>query len=189
MPASIPLLYKGVAPGTHWYAKGDLTHPSSPGFVTGGGGAANRNAVITHVAGSSHPSLFLSCSLSFAVARNYAMVGANAIASQASPGWVYVISLDNCRPAGLPTPHVYNPVELLSKGAYVHAHTGDQDHVRDWTKVPAPMPRSCSQMGGYVHTPAASVELRALLFAIRDAELLVAGQIPSAALVRREAVY
>jgi hypothetical protein len=43
--------------------------------------------------------------------------------------------------------------------------------------------------GGVLVTPAVSLALRALIYAIRDAEVLIAATVPHGAVTRRQAVY
>lgn len=195
MRVTYPLLFKGCAPGTHWHSVGDLRLNTTTGFVTGGGFGTSADAV-AHITGQSHPSPFLSCSTSFAVARGYAVAGQRP-ATRSDPGWVYVLDLNRAaQMANQPIPTVVDPISLLAGTAhppFAHEHTGDQSFVFELgglSPTPTLTPVAwLNDPNGTSHPPTHGTPLRALIYALRDAEVFVVGHIPPALIQRRIDVY
>lgn len=180
--AHVPMLFKGAGPGTHWHRN----DPKQSGF-TASPMACGHNALLRHITNYSHPSPYLSFSTSFAIAKGYAMVGPGGLATPAAPGYVYEIDLSAVTTAI----QVINPVAdicLGSNGNLVHAHNGGGTLIAELADGLDP-PTSAPQTGGGMLTPAVSKELRALIFAIRDAEVLITVNIPPGAIVNRHLVH
>ncbi len=165
--AALPLFYKGAGPGTHWH----LNDARLSGFTAAATSIANRNTVIRHIAAYSHPSPLISVSSSFAVARQYALTGPAGIASGAAPGYVYEIDLTVAKQK------VIDPLFVIVKSSLSHIHTGDQGLIVALSQALALVP--CLHPGGRMLTPSVPPELRALVSALRDGEVL-APVIPSA---------
>lgn len=179
----IPTLYKGAGPGTHWH----INDPRTSGGFTSGTLPANVNGIIRHITAYSFPSAYLSMSTSFAVARYYALFGPGGPATAASPGYVYEIDLSTLNPA----PAITDPVQGISagtNGTIAHQHNGVGTLIAEVAQgLTAYTP--CHQCGGVMHAPAVSAELRALVFAIRDAEVLVNGNVLAGAVINRHSVF
>ncbi len=177
----IPTLYKGSGPGTHWHDN----NARDGGFMP----AANRphtiNAVVNHIVNYSHPSPYVSLTASFAVARQYALSGPGGTASEKNPGYVYEIDLSACK-AEL---HIFNPIEEISKIGLAHEHNGDQGLILGVASSihGSVLNTPVLLAGGQKVIPNASVILRALVNALRDAEVLI-GAVPASCIVHRLSV-
>ncbi|MCA9654722.1 MAG: hypothetical protein KC501_32705, partial [Myxococcales bacterium] len=129
---------------------------------------------------------YVSFSFSFAVARSYALDGPAGVATQASPGYVYEVDLG----AVIDPPRPLDTVREIAKNGHVHMHNGDTDlllGIADssmsttlTTAVPLP--------GGRSQIPTVSPALKALVFAARDAEVLIP-MVPSGCVVQRHSVF
>ena len=115
----LPVLFKGAGPGTFWH----INDARLTGFTCAANRPPTKNAVVGHIAAYSHPSPFLSFSTSFAVARQYALMGPSGEATHANPGYVYEI--DPSAVAASLT--VYDPIEEIVKGGLIQGHNGDQN--------------------------------------------------------------
>lgn len=182
MATAIPTLYKGAGPGTHWHA----TDPRLNGFTVGAM-ANTANRVIGHITNYSFPSAYLSFSTSYAVARSYALTGPLGVASALAPGYVYEIDLS----AVSTVPTLVDPIAIISAGgsrAGAHGHNGAGALIGEIASGLA-TPSLAHQCGGGMLTPAVSSELRALIFAMRDAEVLINGNVIAGAVVNRHSVF
>jgi hypothetical protein len=177
----IRTLFKGAAPGTHWH--------QSDARISGFSASTRvhtKNAVVTHIGGYSYPSPYLSVSTSFAVARRYALIGPQGAATVDTPGYVYEIDLEAT------TSHVslIDPVREIAlghTGVVSYEHDGDVDLIRQIAQ--GQDPSAAYQLGGSSRVPAVSADLRSLIFAVRDAELLIHGSLPNGAVIRRHDAY
>ncbi|HEX5660800.1 MAG TPA: hypothetical protein VFX59_26585 [Polyangiales bacterium] len=169
-------VYKGVAPGTH--NAGDAVascafasatiDPRRVGFHGDASLVRNADAVVRHIIDHSWPSPFVSVSMSFGVAADYATKG----------GWVFEIDLGQ-----IPAAHVINPVhELANAFPNLHAHNGHQDLVHAIAtpaqygailSKPPLAPGANGMAAPKLFYPRISDELHALVFAARDAEFLL----------------
>jgi hypothetical protein len=178
------ILFKGVGPGTHWYENDPLQH--GQGF-TASSLPTTPNAVVTHIGYRPYPSAFLSVSLSFAAAREYALFGPKGKASAVMPGYVYEIDL-----SAITSPvALVDPIREIASGhtnMAVHEHDGNQGLVGEIAGG-SPTLNPAHQRDGTLRPPAVSPQLRALIFAIRDAELLIQSGIPAGAIVHRYKVW
>ena len=105
----------------------------------------------------------------------------------ANPGFVYEIDLSSMATF----PPLRDPIEQISKGfngSFAHSHNGSGSLIAEIAQG-ATVFSQAQQSGGGMLAPAVSSQLRALIFAIRDAEILVEGQIPSGAVVKRHDVF
>jgi hypothetical protein len=169
------LLYKGVAPGTH--NAGDAVaakpfasstvDPRRNGFHGDRNMPDNHNSVLRHIASYSWPSPYVSASMSFAVASDYAGSG----------GWVFEIDL-----ASDPS-IVINPLEVLTKNfTHIHEHNGHQDLAHGvidpatyaWILATPPLVGGTgSSAVPHFGPPSVTKPLTAILNAVRDSELLL----------------
>jgi hypothetical protein len=175
---SLPTLYKGAGPGTHWHSN----DARLSGFTSAASSVANRNAVVRHIVAYSHPSPLVSLTSSFAVAREYALSGPAGLATKGAPGFVYEIDLSVVSESSL-----LDPLFMVVKGgALSHMHSGAQSLI---LAVAQNLPFApCHHAGGKSLPPAVPQELRALVYALRDAEVL-APVVPSACVVNRHNVH
>ena len=175
-------LYKGAAPGTHWHVNDAVQH----GFAVGSR-PPGHSAILRHIVNYSFPSAYLSFSTSFAVARQYALQGPGGLASASAPGYVYEVDLSVL---GTPLAIVDPVFELASaaNGTIAHGHDGAGALIAEV----AYGRRTLSQAmhcGGAMRAPKVTGELRSIVFAIRDAEVLIGVTVPSAAVLHRHRVY
>lgn len=172
----MPLLYKGVAPGTH--NAGDAVEglpfssstvdPRRAGFHGDPNMPYNHNAVMRHIVHYSWPSPYVSASYSFAVAADYAGQG----------GWVFEIDPDLD-----PSIQLVSPVQALATNfPHIHEHDGHQRLVHGIVApdlygtellTPALGPGRNGAAAQRASAPRVSDPLTALLFAVRDSEVLL----------------
>ena len=177
-----PILYKGAGPGTHWH----IHDPRTVGGFTIGAMPATQNGLRRHITNYSFPSAYLSFSTSFAIARAYALGGPAGVASAASPGYVYEVDLS----AITAPPALIDPVSAIASGAsgtLSHHHDGAGSLIVEIANGGSLS--HCHQCGGGMLTPAVSQHLKALIFAIRDAEVLLGSNVLAGAVVNRHSVY
>ncbi len=188
-------LFKGAGPGTYWWTNNAQL---VGGFSSPPGRPRNAAAVVNHIVVSSHPSPYVSFTASYAVAFEYALSGPAGVATSANPGYVYEI--DTSILTGPSTLTLIDPVRKVASahnvalnGTIPTHHDGGPDlilgianrtlHGHLLTTPPrrlgATPPRG----------PVVTDDLNALVFALRDAEVLAAGGVPPACIVNRHAVY
>jgi len=179
---TIPTLFKGAAPGTHWHQ----TDARICGFTAAANRPHTTNAVLGHVTNYSHPSPYLSLSFSFAVARQYALRGPLGVARAATPGFVYEVDLSTIADP----PRAFDTLVEIAKVGNANEHNGDQglllgvaDGATHGSVLTTPIPLP----GGRMVQPMVSQALRALVLATRDAEVLLAS-VPAACVVGRHDV-
>ena len=177
---SLPRLFKGAGPGTYWwnqYRQNGGALPSgisSPRRV----GVVSVNDIVLHITAYSSNSPVTSVTTSFAIALRYARVGPAGAASETNPG--YVFEIDSFRaPKDI---RWFDPIAAVTTKGIVHHHQGDETLVmmlaggRNLPLRPVPVP------GGGAQIPVFTTELKAVVNAVRDAELLVE-EIPPACVV------
>jgi hypothetical protein len=173
---TLPLFYKGAGPGTHWH----VHDARMSGFTAAASALPNRNSTIRHITAYSHPSPLISLSASFAVARQYALTGPAGVASPAAPGYVYEVDFTVAKQ------RILDPLLEIVRPSLSHLHSGDQGLILALAQGLAVAP--CVHAGGSLLAPSIPPELRALVYALRDGEVL-AHVIPSACITNRHAVH
>ena len=178
----LPTLFKGAGPGTHWH----VNDPRISGFTSAAHRPHTKNAIISHITAYSFPSPYVSLTTSFAVARQYALAGPGGVASRKTPGYVYEVDLSACTAA----PMIFNPIAEVSKANLAHGHDGEQNLILG---VASPthsriLGVKVLHSGGLKTLPNISAEMRSLVNALRDAEVLV-NTIPGACIVMRHNVF
>jgi hypothetical protein len=183
--------YKGAGPGTYWW----LTDPrTAGGFVCPPGRPASAEAVVSHITVSSHPSPYLSFTAPFAVAAEYAQIGPRGPATSTMPGYVYeidtsIISL----PLVDPVAEISSAHSVTGVGHLPTHHDGGSELILG---IAAPSIHGPA-LAAHPRRPGTSLarpatvtpELNALVFALRDAEVLVHGALPPACVVHRHDVW
>ena len=126
------------------------------------------------------------------------MVGLSTLASSSNPGYVYEIELFHPLPSGL---QLIDPVVEITQAlpsptfSITYQHDGlpnfllgvvNPKRMRRFLTAPYLQP---PPGGGTVRPPNLTIELEALVRALRDAELIVAGNIPAARVTNRYDVY
>jgi hypothetical protein len=105
-------------------------------------------------------------------------------ATNANPGYVYEID-----PSAAAAPlTVYDPIEEIIKGGLIQSHNGDQNLIvgvaRNSLNV---LTTAVDDVGGQKVQPRVSKELQALVYALRDGEVLLAAM-PSSCVIGRHPV-
>lgn len=182
-------LYKGAGPGTHWWTTDART---AGGFSCPPGRPASPSAVASHITVGSHPSPYLSFTTSYAVAVEYARSGPGGAATSTSPGYVYVLD------TSLASLSLIDPVHEIAVGhrlvgRWSTEHDGGPDLVLGIAAPsvhPSVLTGSPRRRGASLpRPPSVTTELNALIFSLRDAEVLVSGTVPPGCLVGRDAVW
>jgi hypothetical protein len=189
------LLYRGAAPGSYW----EINDARQTGFTVRGALRSNQppdlSAMVTHISGTTKFSPFVSLSRSLLVAQDYCRIGGEDALSQARPGHIYTIDTTLMALGNL-----IDPVYLLiaeeqridDRTLANLTHRGPQE-LLGWVAnniatlnalLPswsARYPRDFN-----VQTIAVSESFKALVWALRDSELLAYGGIPASAIVGRD---
>jgi hypothetical protein len=195
-------LYKGAGPGTHWFvhdprtAGGFLVAPVSTG----------PSAMVRHIVNYSWPSAYTSFSASYAAACEYALSGPAGTATAANPGYVYEIDVELALAAGV---RFVDPAQVIlganpPVGAAGHVpthHDGGTDLIRGvadplqagiLTASPRRPTNPAVPAGPTVRTggpPVVHPELRAVIFALRDSEVLATTNVEAGCITQRYLVY
>jgi len=191
------LLYKGAGPGTHW----SIHDPAKAGGFPTARGVANLHSLVRHIVNYSWPSQHTSFSASYAVACDYALLGLSGRATKAAPGVVYEI--DTTLAPGLvlvdPAREILKGNPKLPRYQQTH-HDGGQNLIigiaggiptvlAATPRRPTPPSVPAGPESGTGGPPVVNLALRALVFAIRDAEVLARRRVPRTCIVNRYLVY
>lgn len=180
-------LYKGAGPGTHWCQQ----DARFAGFRAANPRAPSLGDLVQHIAhGVSHASAYISFSTSYDVAWTYACSGPGGEATRTNPGFIYVVDTEK---ASVGNTFIYpaqelglHPGDLCHDGSanlalgvllpFLHSQFLRAPPLRRGNP-PAHQPPSFKQ------------ELKALLFALRDSEVLAHNQVDKACIVDREVIH
>jgi len=188
----VAILFKGAGPGSHWWT----TDPRiSGGFFSPPMVPPSPAAAVRHITAYSHPSPYVSFSASFAVARRYALSGPHGVAMQGQPGYVWEVDTN------LAAVLVHDPVGVIAAaqpplaGAVPRLpahHDGDQNlilgvaaHSLYGAILTQPPPRVGAAAP---FPPVVTPEFTALVYALRDAEVLVE-RLPTPCIVGRHEIF
>ncbi len=148
------------------------------------------NFIISHITAYSQASPFTSFTTSYAIARGYALAGPGGLASQGNPGYVYQVDLQQLATPGIF--RVFDPVASVvhgRNGSLVHDHNGDAGLLPLLVAgLASPAPPVQGRFGKTLPLRLAH-ELQVLVNALRDAEVLVEGSLPSVVVTGRDDVY
>lgn len=181
------IFYRGAGVGTHWHKNNAQLvgfTPQAPGMTP------SVAQLMAHIGRGTTNSCYVSLTRSYEVAWAYAMIG-KVIASPKNPGYVYQLEI----PDEGPGCKIIDPVKEVAtslpepfQGLTYH-HDGAQSfllgvvdptgHRRSLTKLILQPPPGT----GTPRPANLSIELEALVRALRDSEILAVGNIP-ASLVR-----
>jgi hypothetical protein len=177
------IFYRGAGVGTWWH-KNDPRHsgftPQASGMPPG------LDRLMAHISHGTKDSPYVSLTRSYGVARSYALKAGHIPPTPTSPALVWEIELTDPLPAGLT---LYDPVQVVAAevptptSGNPYQHDGAQNTLialidtsqASLLKEPCPMPRGCNPPHPLPHI---STHIRAIVFALRDAELLALGTIP-----------
>jgi hypothetical protein len=186
------IFYRGAGVGTYWHTK----DPRLSGLIPTTLGIPNTpDRVIQHVFNGLTHSPYVSLSLSYPVALNYALEMGTIWPTVHDPAYVWEVEINASHGVAL-----VDPVKEIAAGApnpldpNPYQHNGDQNvllgvmwHVlAPILHLPVAMPPTAVTGA---HTINISPHLRALIHALRDAEILAVGTVPAACIVMRHDVY
>lgn len=189
------IFYKGVGVGTFLHG----TDLRVNGLVPRRPGAAySVNAIIQHIARGTSYSPCVSLTRSYGVAEMYALDG-RARPTQRRPAYVYQLDIPDPSPVPLLVKDPIHEIAAANSNPLApksYHHDGDMTFVLGVVDpvtlgahltVPVRVPRGLTATAGV--QPTLSIELEAMVRALRDAEILVVGIIPASLFVNRFDVY
>jgi hypothetical protein len=186
------LFYKGVGVGTHHHP----TDLRTTGIMARTATALNDLVVKQHIARGTTTSPCISLTKAYGVAQDYAMNAGTAKPTAAVPAYVYELQVPD-----KPGIQIIDPVDFIAsrhKNPLIspsYHHDGDQSFLGVFAYPPASggapgkAPRPPGMGGSGTRPPTLSIELEAIVFAIRDAEILAYGSIPAAWIMNRYDVF
>jgi hypothetical protein len=187
------IFFKGVGVGTHLHGTDLQTTGISP---MNPGAAHTIDAVMRHIAHGTTTSCYVSLTKSEGVAIDYARNASRTRPSKENPAYVYEISITAPVPPNL---QLLDPLCFIASKQQdplvspSYHHDGNQrflQHVVDRAQslVWPTAPRLHGMMGGG-HAVRLTIELDAMVLAMRDAEILVVGTVPQACVTHRHPIY
>jgi hypothetical protein len=189
--------FKGVPVGS--YLHGVNVHatgipPTNPG------GKYDVDTIVRHIVlGATTSSPCVSLTKSYGVAEMYALGSGIAFPTPSNPAYVYEIAVNpgdpDVAPSGLVDPVCEISQSQSDPSVSSYHHNGDRTFLLSivdprrfyrYGSKPSPQPKIAAN-ASIPHI--SSFELRALVYALRDAEILVHGTIPARCIVYRHLVY
>ena len=187
------IFYRGAGVGTYWHTR-DARSTDFTSKVPEGPNTVHR--MMEHVARANLNSPYVSLTQSYGVALNYALHG-RVKAEETNPAYVYEVEIPQPLPQGL---QLIDPVQEILRASpeppasASYHHDGDQEFLHGIIspsmshylerQVKHPPPYT-----GTPRTPNLTIELETLVRALRDAEVLALGTIPSNCVVNRYRVW
>ena len=187
--------YRGAGVGTYWHehdARKDGFKAMKP--------QAQRTIdhIIDHISKGTVTSPYISLTRSYGVACHYAAFLGRARATEQTPGYVYRVEFEDTLPSDL---ELIDPVKRIAEKAPgplddpSYQHDGSPDFLLG-VSSPLKMKKYLDAPylkpppgGGVPRPPHLSEQLETLIFALRDAEILVYGTIPPQAISDRFLVF
>jgi len=191
----MPIFYRGAAVGTWWHKRDARKFgftPNNPGIE------ATSDRLMNHIARGTVSSPYVSLTRSYSVAWSYATFASRGgLPTARRPAYVYEIEINNPCPRGL---ELIDPVKELGKMLPDPLETNSYQHdglpsfllgVVDSSMVHhLHAPILHPPPGGGTSRPALlSLQLETLIRAMRDAEILALGTIPTSCIRTRYKVY
>ena len=183
------IVFKGAAPGSYW----QVNDARLTGFTTGHNYPQGPAEIVRHISTQNSPnSAYLSFSASFAIAYGFACMGGVAgPPTQANPGYVYEVDLVGQAPidpiasvsGNVPFPQIAMALPLP------YHHNGDRDFALGVAgsalhKPSLSRPPRQAVTPHFPMNPTCRAEFVALLFALRDSEVLALGPVPATCIRR-----
>jgi hypothetical protein len=183
----MPIFYKGAGVGTYWHTNDARVQGFTPCSATIG---QTPDRLMQHIARGNTFSPYISLTRSYGVAWDYAMNG-RARSTQANPGYVYEIEINDPLPAGM---LLLDPIKVVadhapSPLAPPYQHDGRSDFllsVIDTSIVATPVLLPAG--GATPRQPNLTIEIETLVRVLRDAEIL-ANIVPRACVSNRIDVW
>ncbi len=181
----MPIFYRGAGVGTYWHGMDARTTGFTarhPGMTPTG------DRLMEHIARATTASPYISLTRSYAVAWDYAISLGSRRATARTPGYVYEVEIEDRPPLGLtivdPAKEVASqlPAPLASVSyqynglpSFLH---GVVDPVTMGKFLLDPGPQVPGSVGPFT-APNLTIHLKALVRALKDAEILAVGSIPA----------
>lgn len=181
----MPLFYRGAGVGTWWHTN----DPRINGFAAHSPATlASPVRLMEHIQTGPHASPYISLTRSYGVALHYAMEFGRARPTDSTKAYVWEIELNDPLPPNL---KLYDPLTVIAElipsplASISYQHDGAPTCLVGLIDLaqaprlaePRPMPPNANPPH---MAPNVSAELKALMFALRDAEILAIGTIPAA---------
>ena len=184
------IYYRGAGLGTYWHTNNAMQEgftPQSPQLNH------TPSLLINHIARGTVTSPYISLTQSYGVAWDYAVTFSRARPTQQNPAYVYQVEINDPPPKG---PHLLDPVKEIAASApsppaaIPYHHDGlpsfllgvvSSSTMRLHLNRPIKQPPG----GGTLRSANLTLELEAIVRALRDAELLVVGDIPDSCVQHR----
>jgi hypothetical protein len=186
------IFYRGAGTGTYW----NINDARLSGFTARNAGMVHTvDRVIQHVYGGDTDSPYVSLSLSYGVALNYALEMGTVQPTVLNPSFVYEVEINAAHGVDL-----VDPVKEIADGAPPPLSALHYQHngapivllgvVSPWLSAflhtPVPMPPGSTTSPPILNV---SPHLWGFVAALRDAEILARGAVPSACVTKRHGVY
>lgn len=165
----MPTFYKGAGVGTHWH----VNDSRRIGFSARSPQTApTTDSLIDHIATSTFNSPYISLTRSYAVAWHYAVFSGKEDPAPSTPAYIYEIEIDDSLPHGI---DLLDPVKEV-----VHNLPQPLRGIVDLEYMENLLRGQTTQLSnpGVGFSPNVELQLIALTFAQRDAEVLAHGYIP-----------
>lgn len=187
------VFYRGAGIGTYWHEKDPRLSgftPHSPGIEP------SDDRLMNHITNLTVTSPYVSLTRSYGIALGYAQLGTGK-PTRANPAYVWEIELSDPLPESL---KLVDPVQEIAvslpspEQRLTYHHDGEghvllglvDPRVEELLLEPVPAPPGTL---GTPKAPNLSLELRTLIRALRDAEILAIGTIPASRVRARHEVY
>lgn len=180
------IFYRGAGVDTYWH----LNNPTEIGFTARAPEVAPTTVrLMQHISRGTNNSPFISLLISYAVARDYALLSSPEIPTPSKPAYVYEIEFQNPLPSGIkvldPVKEVAETLPLPPTIGPAYQHDGSQEFL-----LGVVSPRNIGHFlvehseqpplsEGTPRPPNLSLELETLVRALRDADILVYETIPA----------
>ena len=189
----MPIFYRGAGVGTYWHGMDARTTGFTarhPGMTPTG------DRLMEHIARAATASPYISLTRSYAVAWDYAING-TCRPTQQNPGYVYEVEIEGRPPLGLA---IVDPVrEVASQlptplASLSYQHNGLPSFLLGVVNKTMgnflldPGPQVPGSVGPFA-APNLTIHLKALVRALRDAEILAVGSIPASCVRFRHDVH
>jgi hypothetical protein len=188
------VFYKGVGVGTFLHVNDPRLNGMPPRALAM---TPNPNALMQHIARGTTFSPYVSLTRSYGIAEMYAREASQIFPTATTPAYVYEVDIPDPVPPGIT---LLDPVKDVAATlpspatALSYFHDGDKDFILGVasptlmaTHLLAPV-RQPPGGGGAPRGANLTIELETLVRALRDAEVLVLGTIPSARVTARHAI-
>jgi hypothetical protein len=191
----MPMFYRGAGVGTYWHTNDACQRgftPQVPGM------APSIHRLMVHVARGTVTSPYVSLTRSYGVAWSYAVFFGRMQPTHTTPAYVYELEINDPLPPGL---QLLDPVKAVAAAApsplqsISYQHDGlpnfllgvvDPMRMKQFLHVHALQP---PPGGGTSRPPHLTMELEALVRALRDAEILAVGNVPTTCVRTRYPVW